>query len=198
MLVPRSFGSGGVVPQGNDPFSTFGREVSRMFDEVFRGFPAMGGRGAAVMGGFAPNLDVRETDNSLEVTAELPGLSEEDVELRLEGDLVTLSGEKKQESKREEAGLHLTERSFGRFQRSFRLPFRPDPAEVKAEFDKGVLHITLPKPQMEQSGGRIPIQAGSGGQKSLGEAKGGNGSSGQGQPAVSAAPQAGSVEKKGG
>jgi HSP20 family protein len=142
---------------------------------------------------------VRETDNSLEVTAELPGLSDNDVELRLEGDLITLSGEKKEESKREEGGLHLTERSFGRFQRSFRLPFRPDPAEVKAEFDKGVLHITLPKPQMEQSGGRIPIQAGSSGQRALGESKGGSGASGQQQqPPVSAAPQAGSAEKKGG
>jgi len=182
MLVPRGFGSGSVVPQGNDPFSTFGREVSRMFDEVFRGFPAMG-RGAAMMGGFAPNLDVREQENALEITAELPGLTDDDVELRLEGDLLTLSGEKKEESKREEGGLHLTERSFGRFQRSFRLPFRPDPADVRAAFDKGVLHVTLPKPQMEQSGGRIPIQASHGAPKALGEGKGGNGASGQHQPA---------------
>lgn len=197
MLVPRGFGSGSVVPQGNDAFSTFGREVSRMFDEVFRGFPAMG-RGAAVMGGFAPNLDVRETDQTLEITAELPGLSEQDVDLRLEGDLLTLAGEKKEESKREEGGLHLTERSFGRFQRSFRLPFRPDPADVRAEFDKGVLHVTLPRPQMEQAGGRIPIQA-SGGQKALSEPGAGNGGSGQrasgGSP--SSTPATGGQSKQG-
>ena len=61
---------GGAVAQGNDPFSLLQREVNRAFDEVFRGFPAMG-RGAAVAGGFAPSLDVRETEQSLEISAEL-------------------------------------------------------------------------------------------------------------------------------
>jgi len=105
---------GGPVQQGSDPFSLFQREVNRAFDEVFRGFPAMG-RGAAGLGGFAPNLDVRETEQGLEVSAELPGMSEQDIELRLEGDLLTLSGEKKDERTQEGGGLHLTERSFGRF-----------------------------------------------------------------------------------
>ena len=161
---------GGPVQQGNDPFSLFQREVNRAFDEVFRGFPAMG-RGAAGLGGFAPNLDVRETEQGLEVSAELPGMSEEDVDLRLEGDLLTLSGEKKDERTQDQGGLHLTERSFGRFQRSFRLPYRPDPGQVQAQFDKGVLRIALPRPQQQQSGGRIQIQAGGGsgsGQQQIG------------------------------
>ena len=153
---------GGPVQQGNDPFSLFQREVNRAFDEVFRGFPAMG-RGAAGLGGFAPNLDVRETEQGLEVSAELPGMSEEDVDLRLEGDLLTLSGEKKDERTQEQGGLHLTERSFGRFQRAFRLPFQPNPEQVQAQFEKGVLRITLPKPQQQQGGGRIQIRAGAGG-----------------------------------
>ena len=153
---------GGPVQQGNDPFSLFQREVNRAFDEVFRGFPAMG-RGAAGLGGFAPNLDVRETEQGLEVSAELPGMSEEDIDLRLEGDLLTLSGEKKDERTQEQGGLHLTERSFGRFQRAFRLPFQPNPEQVQAQFEKGVLRITLPKPQQQQGGGRIQIRAGAGG-----------------------------------
>jgi HSP20 family protein len=155
---------GGAVPQGNDPFSLLQREVNRAFDEVFRGFPAVG-RGAALMGGFAPQLDVRETEQGLEIAAELPGMSEQDVDLRLEGDLLTLAGEKKDERTQEGGGLHLTERSFGRFQRSFRLPYRPDPNQVQAQFDKGVLRVTLPRPQpQQQGGGRIQIQAGGGGQ----------------------------------
>lgn len=154
---------GGPVQQGNDPFSLFQREVNRAFDEVFRGFPATGGRGAAGLGGFAPNLDVRETEQGLEVAAELPGMSEEDIDLRLEGDLLTLSGEKKDERTQEQGGLHLTERSFGRFQRAFRLPFQPNPEQVQAQFEKGVLRITLPKPQQQQGGGRIQIRAGGGG-----------------------------------
>ncbi len=155
---------GGAVPQGNDPFSLLQREVNRAFDEVFRGFPAVG-RGAAGLGGFAPQLDVRETEGGLEIAAELPGMSEQDVDLRLEGDLLTLSGEKKDERTQDQGGLHLTERSFGRFQRSFRLPYRPDPNQVQAQFDKGVLRVTLPRPQPQQQGaGRIQIQAGGGGQ----------------------------------
>ena len=154
---------GGAVPQGNDPFSLLQREVNRAFDEVFRGFPALG-RGAAGLGGFAPSLDVRETEQGLEIAAELPGMSEQDVDLRLEGDLLTLAGEKKDERTQDQGGLHLTERSFGRFQRSFRLPYRPDPNQVQAHFEKGVLRVTLPRPQpQQQGGGRIQIQAGGGG-----------------------------------
>jgi len=152
---------GGAVSQNNDPFNLFQREVNRAFDEVFRGFPAMG-RGAAAMGGFAPNLDVRETEQGLEISAELPGMSEQDIELRLDGDLLTLAGEKKDERTQDQGGLHLTERSFGRFQRAFRLPFRPGPDQVQAQFDRGVLRVALPRPPQQQSGGRIQIQAAGG------------------------------------
>lgn len=158
-MASRLFG-GGLVPTGGDPFGMLHREVNRVFDEVFRGMP-VATRGAAVMGGFAPSLDVRETEGGLEIAAELPGMSENDIQLNLEGDLLTLSGEKREERKGEEGGLHLTERSFGRFQRAFRLPYRPDPGQVKAEFDKGVLRISLPRPQQQQGGGRIQIQLGS-------------------------------------
>lgn len=155
---------GGPVQGGGDPFSLLQREVNRAFDEVFRGFPAVS-RGAAGLGGFAPSLDVRETEGGLEVSAELPGMSEQDVELRLEGDLLTLAGEKKDErTTQDQGGLHLTERSFGRFQRAFRLPYRPDSNQVQARFDKGVLRIALPRPQQQQQGGgRIPIHAGGAG-----------------------------------
>jgi HSP20 family protein len=182
---------GGPLSQGGgDPFSVLQREVNRAFDEVFRGFPAMG-RGAAMVGGFAPSLDVRETDQGLEISAELPGMSEEDIDLRLEGDLLTLAGEKKEERTQENAGMHLTERSFGRFQRSFRLPYRPDPGQVQAQFEKGVLRITLPRPQQQQTGGRIQIQAGSGGAVAGGAgASAGSGGQGAAQPSSSQTPTA--------
>lgn len=164
-MVSRLFGSGsGPMPQGGDVFNVFQREVNRVFDEVFRGFPV--GRGATATGGFTPSLDVHETEQGLELSAELPGLSEQDIELRIEGDLMTLSGEKKEEQTRDQGGLHLTERSFGRFQRSFRLPFRPDPGQVQAEFDRGILRIVLPRPQQQQAGGRIQIRGSSGQQQS--------------------------------
>jgi HSP20 family protein len=145
-MVSRLFGSG-------DPFSVLQREVNRVFDEVFRTAPARVG-----LGGFAPDLDVHETGQGLELSAELPGMAEDDIELRLEGDLLTLSGEKRDHREKTEGGRHMSERSFGRFQRSFRLPFAPDAGQVQARFDKGVLHVTLPRPSQMQGGGRIPIQ----------------------------------------
>lgn len=159
-------GGGSGLTSQSDPFGTFQREMNRVFDEVFRGFPAMR-QGAALMGGFAPNLDVHETERGLEITAELPGMAEADIDLKLEGDLLTLSGEKKLERKQEEGGMHLSERSYGRFQRAFRLPYAPDPQQVEAQFDKGVLRIALPRPQQQQQGSRIQIRSGGQGRQGL-------------------------------
>jgi len=138
-------------PQGLDPFNTLQREMGRVFEEVLRGFTGAG-RGALV-----PSLDVCERGDRLEVTAELPGIAQEDIDLRVEGDLLTLCGEKKDSRGSDAAGVQLTERSYGRFQRSFRLPFSPDPGQVTARFEHGVLHVTLPRPAEHKGMGRIPI-----------------------------------------
>ncbi|MFX9061797.1 Hsp20/alpha crystallin family protein, partial [Acinetobacter baumannii] len=74
------------------------------------------------------------------------GVKEDDIELSLEGDLLTLSGEKREERKTEEKGVHIQERSYGRFQRSLRLPFVPETNSVSASFENGVLRVTLPRP----------------------------------------------------
>ena len=149
--------------RGDDPFSHLQREIGRAVEDVFRGAPsAFRGFGGP---GFAPSLDVRETAQGLELTAELPGVAENDIELSLEGDVLLLRGEKREERKSEERGVHMQERSYGSFQRSLRLPFAPDPASVTASFDKGVLHVTLPKPQKAAAkDNRIPIRGGATGQ----------------------------------
>ena len=154
-MASRFFGPG-------DPFTVLHREVNRVFDEVFRGAPRSSGSGpGGAQGGiFAPDLDAHETEQGFEVSAELPGLSEPDIDLRLDGDLLTIAGEKTDRRQREQGGVHLSERSFGRFQRSLRLPFAPDPTQVRAHFDKGVLHVTLPRPSQQRAAGRIPINAG--------------------------------------
>jgi HSP20 family protein len=181
-MLSRFFGPGTGLATQADPFGTFQREMNRVFDEVFRGFPAMG-RGAAVMGGFAPTLDVHETERGLELTAELPGMSENDIDLKLEGDLLSISGEKKQERTEEQGGMHLSERSYGRFHRAFRLPFTPDPQQVEARFDKGILYVTLPRPAQQQQGSRIQIRAGGTGAGSAGQIIGGGGA-GAAQPSA--------------
>ncbi|TDQ78961.1 HSP20 family protein [Dongia mobilis] len=141
------FGRGGVAPrpERNDPLAWRG-EFDRLFDDMFKGFgalPSVWGEGAA-----APKIDVKETDAGIEVTAELPGVDEKDVTVELADDLLTIRGEKKMERKEEdkEKGYHLMERSYGSFQRSLRLPYACPGEKVEAEFNKGVLRITCPRP----------------------------------------------------
>lgn len=156
-MLSRFLSSRNDLTRGDDPFFQLQRELSRAVDDVFRG----AGPRMPFGTGFAPSLDVKETAEGLELTAELPGVAETDIELSLDGDTLTLRGEKRQERKSEERGLHLQERSYGSFQRSLRLPFAPDPGHVSASFDKGVLHVTLPKPAQAQAReNRIPIRGG--------------------------------------
>jgi HSP20 family protein len=93
----------------------------------------------------APRVDVTESDKGYEIVAELPGLDQKDIELELKDDILTLSGEKKEEQEKEEMDYHLTERRFGSFRRSFRLPTEVDQNNLSADFKNGVLTIALPK-----------------------------------------------------
>jgi HSP20 family protein len=97
---------------------------------------------------WVPAVDVRETDEALLFDAELPGLSKEDVNLSLENNILTLSGERKlkeKEEKEEKEGYHLRERFFGHFTRAFTLPRNIDTAKTEAHFEAGVLTIKIPK-----------------------------------------------------
>jgi HSP20 family protein len=105
-----------------------------------------------------PSIDVRETDTDLIVEAELPGMDEKDVSVTLSNGVLTVKGEKKSEREEKEEDYHLMERSYGSFQRSFRLADTIDPDKVTAAFDKGVLKITLGKrPEVVKAEKRIPI-----------------------------------------
>lgn len=99
--------------------------------------------------GFSPKVDVKESDEAIEVTAEVPGLKAEDIDVSLTGDILTLKGEKKEEKEEKKGGYHLVERSFGSFSRSFRLPVAVSKDKIKASHKDGVLTLTLPKDQKE-------------------------------------------------
>ena len=145
---------------GYDPFLTLHREMNRLFDDVARsGAPASsrGGQGGALL---APHMDVSETDKEVRIQAELPGVSERDVEVALDDDVLTIRAEKKQERREEREGIHLSERAYGTFQRSLRLPFHVDAEQVQARFDNGVLSVTLPKTQPQERTRRVQIQSG--------------------------------------
>ncbi len=92
-----------------------------------------------------PPVDLVERNGGYELQAELPGLTEDQIEVKLSNGMVTIKGEKSSERVEDEDDYHLRERSFGAFQRSFRVPADVDPDKIEARFDKGILKIALPK-----------------------------------------------------
>ena len=109
----------------------------------------------------AVKFDVSESDEGYEVTAELPGLDEKDVEVSISEGLVTIKGEKKAETEEKKKDTYISERSYGAFRRSFRLPQPISENKVEARFDKGVLRVTLPKaPEAKKKAKKIAIAKG--------------------------------------
>ena len=138
------------------PLSSFRREMDRLFDEFFR-TPALsrfGEFGTATMSW--PSIDVEDKEGELVVTAEMPGMTDKDVELAIDDGMLTIRGEKKGE--KSERGY--SERWFGRFERQIPLPASVDEEQCRADFHNGLLTIHLPKSREAQdSRKRIPINA---------------------------------------
>jgi HSP20 family protein len=122
------------------------RRMRRLFEEPF------GLELFTEDAGWSPAVEVKDIDNELMVTVELPGMMVEDVEVNLENNVLTIRGEKKEEKEEKEQERYVYERYYGAFQRSFTLPSPVDESRVKAEFTNGVLAIHLPK--TEQTKGR--------------------------------------------
>ena len=128
----------------DDPFGSLFSEVQKTFEDFSRRSP-LAGFGAGTL---APKIDVAESKDAIDLTAELPGVDEKDVDVTLTNGVLTIRGEKRtqRDEKDKEKNWHVVERSYGSFSRTISLPFDPDPAKVDAKFDKGVLHVHLPKP----------------------------------------------------
>jgi HSP20 family protein len=136
------------------PISSFRREMDRLFDDFFR-TPASGSFAGGMMTSW-PSIDVDDKGNELVVTAEVPGMTDKDVELFVDNGMLTIRGEKKGE--RNEKGY--SERFFGRFERQIPLPASVDEANCRADFHDGLLTIHLPKTrEAEESRKKIPINA---------------------------------------
>ena len=121
-------------------------EMNRMFDHFFTDPFDLGHFEAITVPEFSPRIDVSETEKEIKVLAELPGLDEKDIQLSLEQDALVISGEKKAENEEKGKNYHRVERSFGSFSRMIPLPGEIEADKIEAEFKKGVLTITMPKP----------------------------------------------------
>ena len=124
-----------------DLFSIHG-DMNRLFDQWTR--PARY-RAEGESLDWMPVVDILEADGHVEIRAEMPGLSEQNVQVSVTDDVLTLRGEKTQESEAEDKKYHRVERSYGRFQRSFTLPANLNAGDIKAKFTNGVLTVSIPK-----------------------------------------------------
>lgn len=153
------------------PFDTLRQEVDRIFDDFTRGLgrfpfgrrmfdiePLMRFEGPAVLA--APAIDVVEKEKEYVISAELPGLDENDVDVSVSDDMLTIKGEKKEEKEEKAKNYYVAERRYGSFQRSFQLPTGVDSEKIDASFQKGVLTVTLPKtPEAQKKEKKIAIKA---------------------------------------
>ena len=152
-----------VRQEDADPFRDFQRQMNRLFDDFFGGFPlAERETGAGwAPAAFTPRVDVSETDTEVKVSAELPGMDEKDISVELQDDVLVLRGEKKREQEEKGKNWYRREQSWGSFQRAIELPAGVDAGKAKAQFKKGVLTFTAPKRPEEQVRRKtVPIEEG--------------------------------------
>jgi len=130
------------------PFDRLRRQIDRLFEE----FPARGGLWdfepfERFAGAFpaTPAVDFVEKDKEYEITAELPGLEDKNVEVKLSNGVLSISGEKKEEKEEKKEGYYFAERRYGSFKRAFQVPEGVDADKIEASFEKGVLKVRLPK-----------------------------------------------------
>lgn len=129
------------------------RQINRMFDTMFDQDGDSGFYGRRGMS--APAMDIHQNEDAIEITAELPGVKEEDVDISIEDGVLTLRGEKK--STRDDSESGYRERAYGSFERRITLPANIDEENCSAEFSGGVLTITLPRSEEKPRGRKIPL-----------------------------------------
>ncbi|MCA9739891.1 MAG: Hsp20/alpha crystallin family protein [Deferribacteres bacterium] len=114
------------------------RLVKSMFDDD-------ASEASFLKGNWTPAVDISEDDNNFYLNVDLPGMTKDQVKVRFEDGMLSITGEKKSEKEEKKVNYHRVERSFGRFERSFRVPSRISANKIDAKFDKGVLTVTMPK-----------------------------------------------------
>ena len=143
-----------LIPIGRDssltrteanPLAMLQQEMDRLFDGFSKSFTGLSSRT------LMPSMDLAETEKEIELTAELPGMEEKDVQLNVVDNQLTIRGEKKNQREEKEKDYHLVERNYGSFVRTVDLPPGVDLDSIKAVMSKGVLKVTVPKPAPAQA-----------------------------------------------
>jgi HSP20 family protein len=133
------------------PFESLHHEIDRLFDDVAHGFGGFlprrrfSDRSSYLRNLALPTVDIREKEKAYQLTAELPGMGAGNIEVAVGNDMLTIAGEKREETEEKDKRYHLSERRFGSFQRAFRLPPDIDQSKIEANLHSGVLTVVLPK-----------------------------------------------------
>ncbi len=136
------------------------RDINGVFEDFWHRVENGWNGHSSPIGMFGPSTDVAETDKSVEIEVELPGMSEEDIDISISGEAMTIHGEKKVVHEEKRKGVYMSERSYGAFYRTIPLPPGVDTDKAEASFRRGVLTVTLPKSAEAQARiKRIPVKA---------------------------------------
>jgi len=138
-----------------NPFALM-RQFTEEMDRVFAQTPRAAGEGVL----WSPAIEVKQKEGKLLVTAELPGMKKEDVKVHIDGDTLVVEGERKQEKEEKREGYYHSERSYGKFYRSILLPEGEIADQSNAQFNNGVLEVTVPIPEAKPKSKEIPVQEG--------------------------------------
>jgi HSP20 family protein len=128
-----------------DPFRdlvTLREKMNRLFEDAFT---ARGEEKDLIATTWSPSVDIYETEHELVLNAEVPGINEDDIEIRIDNNTITIKGDRHFEKETKEENYHRIERSYGSFYRSFTLPQYVDKDNIKAEHENGVLRVIMPK-----------------------------------------------------
>ncbi|MEX0853319.1 MAG: Hsp20/alpha crystallin family protein [Bauldia sp.] len=157
------------VPFGLPSLESLQRDIDRLFENFGGGSWSLPMRRTFglepllrgdVSWGNVPAVDIVERDKAFEITAEIPGMEEKDVELKVSSGVLTIKGEKSEEKEEKEKDYYLSERRYGAFERSFRIPDEVDTDKIEATFKKGVLTVTMPKkPEAQKPEKKITVKA---------------------------------------
>lgn len=159
-----------ATPASWAPFESLRREIDRLFDDFDGGFFRSRFRHAGfdiapfwrreVKWPAMPAVDVTDTGKAYEVTADLPGMDEKNIEVKVSDGVLTIKGERQEEKEEKKKDYYLHEREYGSFERSFQVPEGVDTDKIDASFKKGVLTVTLPKkPEAQKAAKKIDVKA---------------------------------------
>jgi HSP20 family protein len=145
---------------GSNPLVSLQRDINNVFEDFWHKVENGWSGRSDVVGMFGPSTDVTETEKSVDVSIELPGMTEKDIDISLSNDAMTIRGEKKIEHEEERKGVYMSERSYGSFYRTVPLPAGVDSDKADATFKNGVLTVSLPKtPEAQAKVKHIPVKA---------------------------------------